>query len=150
MNLAKLHQGVKAHRRRKRVGRGKGSGQGKTSGRGHKGLLSRSGGVVNRNYEGGQMPYFRRLPKRGFSNARFRTDYAVVNLRDLARFEPGQTVGPQELAKAGLIRRLPRGGIKILGGGKLDRALTVRAHAFSRVAAERIAAGGGKVEIVRK
>ncbi len=150
MNLTGLHGSVKGHRRRRRIGRGPGSGCGKTSGRGHKGFYARSGNTLAKGYEGGQMPYFRRIPKRGFSNADFRKEYAVINLRDLARFEAGRTVGPQEFAEAGLLKRSTVVGVKILGRGELDRPLTVRAHAFSKAAAERIVERGGKAELIKK
>jgi len=140
IDLGHLHPAPGATRPRKRVGRGPGSGQGKTAGRGHKGRRSRSGG-----YEGGQMPLQRRLPKRGFRPVA-REEYAIVNLAKLALFEPGTTVGPEELRS----RRLVRGGrrVKCLGDGALPHALTVRLHAFSKTARERITAAGGTVETV--
>src|SRR5262249_11980457 len=129
----------------KRVGRGPGSGNGKTAGRGHKGRRSRSGGNSTPGYEGGQMPLVRRLPKRGFRPLE-RVAYAVVNLRDLAGFAAGSAVGPDELKQRGLIHG--RGRIKCLGDGALAHALTVRAHAFSAKARERIEAAGGSVEVL--
>lgn len=132
---------------RKRVGRGTGSGHGKTSGRGHKGQRSRSGFTRKWGHEGGQMPLVRRLPKRGFSNARFRDGYEVVNVGDLARFPAGATVAPAELRSAGFISSaLAR--VKILGDGDLKAALTVRAHGFSKSASGKIAAAGGRTEQV--
>ena len=145
MDLSSLHPGPGANRPRKRVGRGPGSGNGKTAGRGHKGRRSRSGGNSPPGYEGGQMPLQRRLPKRGFRPVS-RVSYVVVNLAQLAAFPAGSTVGPDELRAHGLARG--RRPIKCLGDGALDRALTVRAQAFSASARERIAAAGGTAEVV--
>ncbi len=145
MDLSRLHPAPGATRPRKRVGRGPGSGQGKTAGRGHKGRGSRSGGNTPPGYEGGQMPLQRRLPKRGFRPLG-RVEYAVVNLGQLAGFPAGSTVGPDELRARGLVRG--RRLVKCLGDGALDRALTVRAHAFSKQARERIAAAGGTAEVL--
>jgi large subunit ribosomal protein L15 len=134
-----------SRRARKRVGRGPGSGNGKTAGRGHKGQGARSGGNVAPGFEGGQMPIARRLPKHGFQNFT-RVEYQVVNLSDLARFEAGSVVDETALRGARMVRRrLP---IKVLGGGSLDRALTVRVHAFSKTAETAIRAAGGTTEIV--
>ncbi len=121
-----------------------GSGMGKTSTRGHKGQGSRSGSRLLRGFEGGQMPLHRRLPKRGFTNI-FRTEYAVVNLEQLARL--GETsVNPELLRKAGLVKRnLP---VKVLGDGELSTALTVRAHKFSKSAQEKITKAGGRAEVI--
>jgi large subunit ribosomal protein L15 len=130
----------------KRVGRGVGSGHGKTSGKGHKGQKARSGHGKGPRFEGGQMPLSMRLPKRGFKNP-FRKVFALVNLSALGRFEPGTVVTPELLKEKGVISNL-RDGVKVLGGGELDRALTVRAHRFSRSAAERIEAAGGKAEVI--
>ena len=145
VDLGHLHPAPGASRPHKRVGRGPGSGNGKTAGRGHKGRLSRSGGNSPPGYEGGQMPLQRRLPKRGFRPVS-RREYAIVNLEQLAAFAPGSTVGPDELRS----RRLVRGGrpVKCLGDGTLPHALTVRLHAFSKTARERIAAAGGTVETI--
>ena len=134
-------------RNRKRVGRGPGSGLGKTSGRGEKGQKSRSGFSHRPGFEGGQMPLHRRVPKRGFSNARFRKEYTELNLDQLEAFEAGTIVTPEVLLKNGLIRTL-RDGVKVLGRGELSKALTVRAHRFSARAQERIAAAGGKAELI--
>lgn len=136
-----------ASQRRKRVGRGPGSGSGKTSGRGHKGHKARSGGSTPRGFEGGQMPLQRRLPKRGFNNARFRKAYDIVNLRDLERIEE-QTITPDVLAGHRLIRRRNRRPVKILGEGKLQRAVKVQAHAVSAGARAKIEAAGGTVELL--
>ncbi len=132
-------------KKRKRIGRGIGSGHGKTSGRGHKGLGSRAGGKVRRLTEGGQMPLFRRLPKRGFSNARFRTEYQVVNVADLQKhFEDGGTINPVELEKVGLIRDAAR-PVKILGDGELTKKFNVEATCFSTAAATKITKVGGNI-----
>ena len=148
MDLSKLKPAAGSKHPKKRVGRGPGSGNGKTAGRGHKGAQSRSGYSYKRGFEGGQMPLHRRLPKRGFNNDLFRTEYAVVNLDQLeARFEAGATVSPDTLRDAGLVRgkRLP---IKVLGRGELSKALVVQAHKFSGRAAEKLAAVGGKAEAI--
>lgn len=147
MNLAELGAGARRPLKSgKRVGRGPGSGKGKTAGRGQGGAKSRAGWSTRLTYEGGGMPLFRRLPKRGFSNARFKTVYRVVNLKDLKAFDPGSTVGPEELRAARLVTR--KGPIKILGAGGLDRTLLVRADAFSKGAREKIEAAGGRAEVV--
>ena len=147
MNLADVHKAAGTPRKkRKRVGRGPGSGHGKTSTRGHKGARSRSGWKRRLGYEGGQTPLFRRIPKRGFNNAAFHEGYEVVNVKSLARFDAGSTVGPEELRVAKVARTGAK--IKILAVGEMDRALTVRAHGFSRAAAEKIKAAGGSVEVI--
>jgi large subunit ribosomal protein L15 len=131
----------------KRKGRGIGTGNGKTAGRGHKGQNARSGGGKGPGFEGGQMKLTMRLPKRGFHNI-FGTKYAVVNLSDLEeRFQDGAEVGHREIIESGLVRKanLP---LKVLGNGELTKALTVKAHAFSRSAKEKIEAAGGKVEVI--
>ena len=132
---------------RKRVGRGIGSGLGKTSGKGHKGQNARSGGGVRQGFEGGQLPLFRRLPKRGFTNAMFKTEYAVINLSDLNKFEDGATVTPELLKEMGLVKK-QLDGIKVLGNGKLEKKLVVKAHKFSNVAKEQIEKLGGKAEVI--
>ena len=132
---------------RKRVGRGIGSGLGKTSGKGHKGQNARSGGGVRPGFEGGQLPLFRRLPKRGFSNAKFKTEYAVINLSDLNRFEDGAVVTPELLKEMGLVKQ-QLDGIKVLGNGTLEKKLVVKAHKFSNVAQEQIEKLGGKAEVL--
>jgi large subunit ribosomal protein L15 len=144
-----LHQARKANlsnKKKTRVGRGPGSGLGKTAGRGIKGATSRSGYAMKVTYEGGQMPLFRRLPKRGFTNGRFRVTFTVVNVGDLGVFKAGEKVGPEELKKAGLLQGPSRNPIKILGDGELKVALTVSADAFSKSAIARIEAAGGKAE----
>ena len=144
MDLSDLKPAAGAVKGRKRVGRGPGSGHGKTAGRGHKGSLSRAGGSINPRYEGGQMPLARRLPKRGFNNP-FRVEYTVVNVGRLETFAEGAVVDPQALRSAGIVRgRDVR--VKVLGDGDLTRRLTVRAHAFSARAREKIGALGGSAE----
>jgi large subunit ribosomal protein L15 len=130
----------------KRVGRGTGSGSGKTSGRGHKGQKARSGGGVRRGFEGGQMPLFQRLPKRGFKN-RFKRVWSIVNLETLNRFEPGTIVTPALLLDSGIVKSL-KDGIKILGKGELNKELTVHAHSFSTQAKEKIETAGGRTEVI--
>ena len=132
---------------KKRVGRGIGSGLGKTSGKGHKGQNARSGGGVRPGFEGGQLPLFRRLPKRGFSNAMFKVRYAVINLSDLNKFEDGAVVTPELLSEMGLVKK-QLDGIKVLGNGKLEKKLVVKAHRFSDVAKEQIEKLGGKAEVI--
>jgi large subunit ribosomal protein L15 len=149
VGLENLKPAKGSTRDRKRVGRGKGSGLGKTSGRGEKGQKSRSGFSQKPGFEGGQMPLHRRVPKRGFNNARFRKEYATVNLEKLEVFEPGTIVTPEVLLKRGVIKNL-RDGLKVLGNGELSKSLTVRAHKFSAKAAEAIAAKGGKAEVIEK
>jgi large subunit ribosomal protein L15 len=134
-------------RSRKRVGRGPGSGLGKTAGRGEKGQKSRSGFARKTGFEGGQMPLHRRVPKRGFTNAPFRKEFAEVNLGSLETFEAGTIVTPEVLVQRGLVRRL-RDGVKILAKGDLTKALTVHAHRFSAKAKERITGLGGKAEVL--
>ncbi len=135
-----------ANKKSKRVGRGIGSGHGKTATRGYKGQKSRSGSSVRPGFEGGQMPLYRRLPKRGFTNI-FRKEYAIVNLDVLGKFNAGSTVDPQVLREEGIVRDL-RDGLKILGNGDLKHALIVRAHKFSKSAAEKIQKAGGSVEVI--
>ena len=132
---------------RKRVGRGPGSGTGKTSGKGHKGQNARSGGGVRPGFEGGQLPLFRRLSKRGFNNYNFRTVYATVNVGDLERFEEGTTVTKELLVEAGLVKK-ELDGIKVLGNGELTKKLTVKADKFSSTAKEKIENVGGTTEVI--
>jgi len=138
---------VGGHRRRRRVGRGPGSGQGKTCGRGHKGAGSRAGSVSISAYEGGQMPLFRRLPKRGFSNTKFATRCEIVNICQLERFEDGATISMELLSDAGLIDSI-KSKVKILGKGDLTRKLQVTAHKFSKSAEEKITASGGTASVI--
>jgi len=133
---------------RKRVGRGPGSGNGKTAGRGNKGAQSRSGYSYKRGFEGGQMPLHRRVPKRGFNNKDFRTEYEVVNLDQLeARFDAGATITPESLRTSGLVNAR-HARIKVLARGEVTKALTVQAHKFSGPAAEKLAAAGGRAEVI--
>ena len=147
MKLHTIHPAEGATTTKKRVGRGIGSGLGKTSGKGHKGQNARSGGGVRPGFEGGQIPLFRRLPKRGFTNARFKTEYAVINLSDLNRFEDGAVVTPELLKEMGLVKN-QLDGIKVLGNGTLEHKLTVKAHKFSKRALEEIEKLGGKAEVI--
>lgn len=146
MDLSNLQPATGSTRNRKRIGRGHGSGTGKTAGKGHKGQKARAGGSVKAGFEGGQMPLQRRLPKRGFTPLS-RVEYALVNLRDLELFEAGSVVDAEALGKAGLIGQL-KDGVKILGDGELTKALTVKAHKFSKSAQEKIAAAGGTTEVI--
>lgn len=130
----------------KRKGQGAATGQGCTAGHGHKGQNSRSGGGVRRGFEGGQMPLIRRLPKRGFFN-KFSTEYEVVNIDDIMRKELTGEITPEVLKSAGLIRKADS-RVKILGDGEIDKALNIKAHAFSRSAKEKIEGAGGTVEEV--
>ena len=147
MKLHELERNIGATHDKKRVGRGPGSGLGKTSGRGQKGQKARSGGSINPVFEGGQLPLYRRLPKRGFTNGKFRTKYAVINLSDLNRFEDGTVVTPALLKETGLIKN-QLDGIKILSNGKLERKLTIQAHKFSTTALEKIKESGSKAEVI--
>jgi large subunit ribosomal protein L15 len=146
MDLSHLRPPKGAKHSKKRIGRGQGSGQGKTAGRGHKGAKSRSGFTHKRGFEGGQMPLHRRVPKRGFHNV-FREEFQVVNLDTLAeRFDAGTDVTPELLRERGLINRA--GQVKVLARGDISKALTVHAHKFSGKAAEKIAAAGGRAEVL--
>ena len=140
---------VGKHKQRKRIGRGHGSGWGKTSGRGHKGAASRAGYSRRPYFEGGQMNFARRLPKRGFTNAAFRTDYHVVNVKVLDRFDNGATIEPQMLVDAGIIRdtRMP---LKVLGEGELSKKITITAHKFSASARDKIEKAGGTVNVIEQ
>ncbi len=135
------------HKGRRRLGRGTGTGRGKTCGRGHKGSGSRAGATRVCLYEGGQMPLFRRLPKRGFSNYKFETRYEIVNVSQLERFEEGDAVGAEQLSDAGLIGSL-KNRVKILGGGDLTKKLQVTAHKFSKTAEQKIVASGGTAKVI--
>ncbi|MEJ2158394.1 MAG: 50S ribosomal protein L15 [Desulfobacteraceae bacterium] len=146
MKLHELKPAQGSTKNRKRIGRGVGSGWGKTAGRGTKGHNSRSGGGVRPGFEGGQMPIHRRLPKRGFTNI-FKKEIAIINVGDLARFEAGSVVDEAALTKSGLVKG-PRDGIKLLGNGAVDVALTVQINAASRSAKEKIEAAGGTVEVI--
>ena len=132
---------------RKRIGRGPGSGTGKTSGKGQKGQNARSGGGVRPGFEGGQLPLYRRLSKRGFNNYEFRTVYATVNVSDLERFNDGTVVDTKMLKEAGLVNK-ELDGVKILGNGELTKKLTVKANKLSNTAKEKIENVGGKTEVI--
>ena len=147
MKLHELEKNIGATQKRKIVGRGRGSGLGKTSGKGHKGQNARSGGGVRPVFEGGQTPLYRRLPKRGFNNARFETVYAVVNVSDLNRFENGTVVSPALLKEVGLVKN-QLDGIKVLGNGELTKKLTIQANKFSKTAVEKIEESGSKIEVM--
>ena len=146
----KLHE-LKNHpgstHTRKIVGRGPGSGLGKTSGRGEKGQKARSGSSIKPWFEGGQNPIYKRIPRRGFNNARFTKRYSVVNVSDLNRFENGATVTPETLKECGLVKK-ELSGIKILGSGTLEEKLTVKANVFTNSAINKIESIGGKVEVI--
>lgn len=151
MRLHDIKPNPGAKKRSKRVGRGPGSGRGKTSTRGHKGQGSRAGSSTRATFEGGQMPYIRRLPKRGFNNARFRTEYVPVNLSDLEKnFEAGATVDVVSLKNAGLANGGGEVLIKILGKGQLSKKLAVHAHAFSSSAQKAVEVAGGSCQVLKK
>ena len=146
MKLHELQYTEGARKERKRVGRGTSSGTGKTSGKGQKGQKARSGGGKKPGFEGGQTPLFMRLPKRGFTNMN-RVEYAIVNVEDLNKFEAGSIVDATVLKECGLINK-ELDGLKILGNGKLEVALTVKAKKFSKSAVAAIEAAGGKTEVI--
>ncbi len=145
MNLGSLRAPVGARKKRKRVGRGEGSGHGGTSTRGHKGQKARSGGFHKRGFEGGQTPLIRRVPKRGFFNFSRRV-FEVINVGDLKDLNKGQTIDPIFLKEQGLIRG--KGALKILGEGALEVSLTIKAHAFSASAKQKIEAAGGTAQLI--
>ena len=138
---------VVPRKNRKRIGRGESSGTGKTAGKGSNGQNSRAGGGVKAYFEGGQMPIYRRIPKRGFSNMPFKKEYVVVSLDALNKFEDGSTVTPETLIEKGIVKKL-KDGVKILGNGTLEKKLTVKAHKISKSAKEAIESKGGNVEMV--
>ena len=146
MKLYELSPAEGSARKSFRKGRGPGSGNGKTAGKGHKGQNARSGGGVRPGFEGGQLPLYRKLPKRGFYN-RFGTEYAIVNVADLNCFEDGAVVDMSALMEARIIRK-PYDGLKVLGGGEISKKLTVVAKVFSASAKEKIEAAGGKTEVL--
>ena len=146
MKLHELRAAEGSTKNRKRRGRGTATGQGKTGGRGMNGQKSRSGGGVRLGFEGGQMPLYRRLPKRGFNNI-FGTEYTIVNVEQLNKFEAGTEVTPALLEEAGMVKQV-KDGIKVLGNGTLNNAITVKAHKFTKSALEKIEAAGGKAEVI--
>ena len=146
MKLHELQPTAGSRQENWRRGRGEGSGNGKTAGKGHKGQNSRSGGGVRLGFEGGQLPLFRALPKRGFKNVNH-VNYAVINVSALEKFEAGTLVTPTLLVESGLVRK-ECDGIKVLGNGKLSKALTVQAHKFSKSAEKAISEAGGKIEVI--
>ncbi|GAA0127322.1 50S ribosomal protein L15 [Clostridium senegalense] len=146
MKLHELRPAAGAKKAAKRVGRGTGSGLGKTAGKGQNGQNSRSGGGVRPGFEGGQMPLYRRLPKRGFTNI-FAKEYACINVERLNIFENGTEVTPEVLMEKGIVKKL-YDGVKILGNGNLEKSLTVKAQKISKGAVEKIEAAGGKVEVI--
>ena len=147
MKLHELEKNIGATHAKKRVGRGSGSGLGKTSGRGQKGQKARSGGSINPVFEGGQLPLYRRLPQRGFTNALFKTEYAVINVSDLNQFDNGTVVTPALLKEKRIIKQQLK-VIKVLGNGKLEKKLTIQAHKFSTSALEKIKESGSKAEVI--
>ncbi|MFR7986544.1 50S ribosomal protein L15 [Zhenpiania hominis] len=147
MKLHELRAVPGAKKAPKRKGRGTATGQGKTAGRGMNGQNSRSGGGTRPGFEGGQMPLYRRIPKRGFTNI-WRTEYSILNVDDLNRFEAGAVVTPDMLKEAGLVKQMKNGGIKILGNGELEKNITIQAHKFSKSAIEKIESAGGKAEVI--
>jgi len=146
MDLSNLKPAIGSTHNSKRIGRGPGSGLGKTSGKGHKGQKARSGGSIKPGFEGGQMPLQRRIPKRGFLNQNKKV-YVLVKVQDLEAFDAGSVIDVEALGKAGLVKKLAD-GIKVLGDGELTKALTVRAHKFSKSAVEKIEKAGGKAEVI--
>ena len=146
MKLHELSPAPGSVREAKRIGRGHGSGQGKTAGKGHKGQKARAGRGLQIGFEGGQMPLQRRIPKRGFNNI-FATPYTIINLAALNRFEDGAVVDAEALLNAGIINKAPY-GVKVLGNGKIEKALTVKVAAFSESAKAKIEAAGGKAEVI--
>lgn len=147
MKLHELKSAEGATHRKKIVGRGPGSGHGKTAGRGEKGQKARSGVSIHPWFEGGQTPLFKRLPRRGFNNKRFATIYSIVNVSDLNRFNDGDVITPELLKESGLVKK-ELDGIKILGGGELERKLTVKANLFTNTAIEKIEKMGGTTEVI--
>ena len=147
MKLHELMQNAGARKTRKRVGRGMGSGLGKTSGKGEKGQKARSGVSIPATFEGGQLPLYRRLPKRGFSNAPFKIKYATINVEDLNRFEDGTVVTPELLKETGLLKN-QLDGVKVLGNGTLEKKLTIKANKFTQKAVSEIEKSVSKLEVI--
>ena len=147
MKLHELERNREAKQVRRRVGRGMGSGLGKTSGRGEKGQKARSGVSIPATFEGGQLPLYRRLPKRGFSNSDFKIRYATINVSDLNRFNDGDIVTPELLKTTGVLKN-QLDGVKILGNGEITKKLTVKAHKFSKSAVLKLEKSGSKIEVI--
>ena len=147
MKLHELERNRDAKQVRRRVGRGMGSGLGKTSGRGEKGQKARSGVSIPATFEGGQLPLYRRLPKRGFSNSDFKVRYATINVSELNRFDDGCEVTPELLKDTGLLKN-QLDGVKILGNGEIEKKLTVKANKFSKSAIEKLEKSGCKIEVI--
>ncbi|MBQ0017708.1 MAG: 50S ribosomal protein L15 [Clostridiales bacterium] len=146
MRIHELHKPEGSTKAPKRIGRGQGTGQGTTAGRGMNGQNSRSGGGVRLGFEGGQMPLYRRLPKRGFTN-HWAKEYAEINVKDLNRFDDDTVVDIELMLESGLVKQV-KDGVKVLGNGELTKKLTVKAEKFSKSAAEKIEKAGGKVEVI--
>ncbi|AZO96528.1 50S ribosomal protein L15 [Halocella sp. SP3-1] len=147
MNLHDLKPNKGSKKKRKRVGRGIGSGRGYTSGRGANGQNARSGGGVRPTFEGGQTPLFRRLPKRGFTNIH-KKEFNEVNVYQLNKFDKNEEVTPERLLESGVINKIAKSGVKILGDGEIEKALVVKANAFTKSAKEKIEGAGGKAEVI--
>ncbi len=147
MKLHELERNRAAKQERRRVGRGMGSGLGKTSGRGEKGQKARSGVSIKATFEGGQLPLYRRLPKRGFSGFEFKIRYATINLSDLNRFDEGTVVTPELLKESGVLKN-QLDGVKVLGDGELTKKLTIKANKFSKSALEKLEKNGSKIEVI--
>lgn len=148
MELNNLKPNAGAVKKGKRVGRGTASGYGKTAGRGQDGQKSRTGGGVRIGFEGGQMPLYRRLPKRGFNNYDFEKKYTTINLDRLADFEDNAEISADILKEAGIIKKIEKDGLKILGGGELTKKVIIKANKFTKSAIEKIEAAGGKAEVI--
>ena len=147
MKLHELERNRAAKQERRRVGRGMGSGLGKTSGRGEKGQKARSGVSIPATFEGGQLPLYRRLPKRGFKNSDFKIRYATINVSDLNKFDDGTVVTPELLKESGLLKN-QLDGVKVLGNGELTKKLTVKANKFSKSALDKLEKSGSKIEVI--
>ena len=148
MNIQSLKPAENSRFSQKRLGRGIGSGLGKTSGKGHKGQNARSGGGVRVGFEGGQMPLVRKLPRRGFNNSNFAKQYSIVNVSELNKFDENAVVDSNSLIEKGILSKVEEYGVKILGNGKLEKALTVKANKFSESALKKIKKAGGTIEEV--
>lgn len=147
MRIDELKPAEGSNKKTRRVGRGVGSGRGKTSGKGHKGQKARSGGSTGLGFEGGQMPMQRRLPKRGFRNAPFKKEFAIINLKELSGIDDLDVITPDALHERGIVKDM-KDGLKILGNGEITRSITVKANAFSSSALKKIASAGGKAEVI--